>query len=218
MSLDRTAIVGVALLGVGVAPAAAQDRGVAILNGAADRYASVQTLCADFVQRLEVPLLAAEKTGEGRVCQARPNLFAMRFTDPEGDAVVADGESVWVYFPSDDPKQVLRAPADRTAGGEDFHREFLVEPELRYDVSHEATEDIAGHATERLRLVPKGPASYRAAVVWIDRGTPVLRQVRIEEANGSIRTITLTDVEFEASPGEEWFRFTPPDGALVISG
>lgn len=196
----------------------AQDRGAAILNGAAERYASVETLCADFDQRLEVPLLRSERTGSGRVCQARPNLFAMRFSDPEGDAIVADGESVWVYFPSNDERQVLRTEADRTAGGEDFHREFLVEPEARYEITYEANETIAGHATDRLRLVPKGPASYRAAVIWIDRGEPVLRQVRIEEENSSIRTITLQNVEFGASPGADWFTFTPPDGAVVISG
>jgi outer membrane lipoprotein-sorting protein len=55
-------------------------------------------------------------------------------------------------------------------------------------------------------------------VLWIDRDTPVLRQIRLEEENGNVRTITLTDVAFEARPGEGFFRFTPPANATVISG
>lgn len=196
----------------------AQGRGLVILDQAAARYSGVETLCADFVQRLSIPLLGAERTGSGRVCQARPNLFAMRFDDPEGDAIVVDGESAWVYYPSNDPKQVLKTSAQRSAGGHDFHREFLENPEVKYDVAYEAADEVGGVPTHRLRLIPKGRAPYRAAVVWIDRGDPVLRRVRIEEENGNVRTITLSNVEFDAAPEDGWFTFTPPEGALVIIG
>lgn len=198
--------------------AAAQDQGVAVLDRAAARYAGVETLCANFVQRLEIPLLGEETTGAGRLCQTRPNLFSMRFRDPEGDAIVADGEWVWVYRPSNDARQVLRFSPDRTAGGRDFHREFLEDTATKYDVAYEAPDQVGEAETHRLRLTPKGPAPYRAAVIWIDRGAPVLRQVRIEEENGNVRTITLSDVEFDAIPGPEWFTFTLPENALVITG
>jgi outer membrane lipoprotein-sorting protein len=209
---------GATSLVVPTVAAAQDDRALAVLYEAGARYEGVETLCADFSQRLEIPLLGDERTGSGRMCQASPNLFAMRFTDPERDLIVVDGESVWVYFPSTDPKQVLRASADHSAGGRDFHREFLVAPESKYDVTYEALEDLAGGRAHRIRMIPKGGAAYRAAVVWIDRTEPILRQVRIEEENGSVRTITLTNVRFDAAPGAGWFRFTPPPGALVISG
>jgi chaperone LolA len=197
---------------------AAQDRGGEVIDEAALLYEGVDTLCAEFVQTLEIPLLGDEHTGSGRVCQARPNLFAMRFTDPIGDAVVADGEAVWVYFPSSDPRTVVRAGPDRAAGGHDFHREFLVDTEEKYAVTYEAEDRVGDHATHRLQLVPRGPASYRSATVWIDRGEPVLRQVRIEEENGNVRTITLENVDFRAAPAAGWFTFTPPAGARVIEG
>lgn len=217
-TLARGVVLAVGAIWVTAPGTYGQDRGAAILDRAAAHYEGVDTLCASFVQRLQVPLLGDERTGVGRVCQARPNLFAMRFSSPEGDAVVADGVSVWVYFPSNDPGQVLKTEADRTAAGHDFHREFLEDTELKYDVTYEAEDAVAGRPTHRLRLVPKGPASYSAAVVWIDRGEPVLRQVRIEEENGNVRTITLSDVDFSAAPGPSWFSFTPPPDAVVISG
>jgi outer membrane lipoprotein-sorting protein len=216
--LSRGAAACVAVLALfGASTAAhAQERGLTVLDEAARRYASVETVCARFTQQLEVPLLGRERTGTGRLCQGRPNLFAMRFDEPNGDLVVVDGESAWVYMPSNDPRTVLKTSAEQSAGGRDFHREFLEDPETKYDVSYEGAETIEGRETHRLRMVPKGPANYEAAVVWIDTGTPVLRRLRLEEENGSVRTITLTEVGFDADPGEGWFSFTPPPGAVVI--
>jgi outer membrane lipoprotein-sorting protein len=194
----------------------AQAPGLDVLHGASSRYAAVTTLCADFTQQLSVPLLRTERTGTGRLCQSRPNLFAMRFDDPAGDLVVVDGAFAWVYFPSNDARTVLKTSAENSAGGRDFHREFLEDPESKYDVVYEDTETIGGHATHRLRMTPKRPATYRSAVVWIDDGDPVLRQLRLEEENGSVRTITLSNVGFDIDPGADWFMFTPPEGALVM--
>lgn len=212
--------VGVVLCGLlilgSAAPAAAQDRGLAVLEEAAARYSNVQTICARFTQHLQVPLLGNERTGTGRLCQARPNLFAMRFDDPEGDVVVVDGEFAWVFLPSNDPRTVLRTSAEESAGGRDFHREFLEDPETKYEVTYEATEVVDGHETHRLRMIPSGPANYDAAVIWIDEGMPVLRRLRLEEENGSVRTITLAEVGFDVDAGEGWFTFTPPPGAIVI--
>jgi len=211
-SIAATAV----LLTAAPADAAAQNRGLDILHGASERYESVETICADFVQHLSVPLLGTERTGRGRLCQGDPNLFAMRFDEPAGDLIAVDGEYAWVYFPSSDARTVLRTSADRAAGGRDFHREFLVDPELRYDVSYSGSEEVAGRSTHRLRMNPVLPSSYRTALVWIDDGTPVLRQVRLEEENGNIRTITLSGVTLGADPGEGWFTFTPPAGVLVM--
>jgi outer membrane lipoprotein-sorting protein len=212
----RATLAGV-LMWLGAAGADAQDRGLSVLQQVAARYERVDALCADFTQHLSVPLLEEERTGRGRLCQARPNLFAMRFSDPEGDAVVVDGESTWVYFPSLDAKQVFKGPVEASAGGRDFHREFLERPEEKYHVRYEAAEAVEGIATHRLRLVPKRPAGYTAAVLWIDIRAPLLRRIRIEEENQSVRTITLRDIDLEATPDPEMFSFSPPPGALVIS-
>jgi len=210
------AAVALGLLGMLPGGVQAQDRGLDILHGAADRYESVETLCADFTQILQVPLLRTERTGSGRLCQGRPNLFAMRFEEPQGDLIVVDGAFAWVYFPSSDARTVLKTTADRAAGGRDFHREFLVDPETKYDVTYEDSEVVEGHSTHRIRMRPKLASSYRIATVWIDDGAPVLRRLQLEEENGNIRTITLAGVGFGEDPGSGWFAFTPPEGTLVM--
>jgi outer membrane lipoprotein-sorting protein len=210
-----------ALLAVvcGVQAASAQDsgqtRGMALLEEAAARYAGVSTLCADFVQSHVNPLLEQERSGSGRLCQARPNLFAMRFTRPAGDVVVVDGTTFWYYLPSNDPKQAFRAPAER-AGGQDFHREFLESPRSKYTVTYEGEEQVDGASTHRLRLVPRERASYRSAVLWLEDGTSLLRQIRVEEENGNRRTITMSRIELDATPPAGFFSFTPPAGVTTL--
>lgn len=196
----------------------AQDgRGLELLEATAARYGAVDSFCADFAQTLEVTLLGQERSGVGRLCQARPDLFAMRFTEPEGDAVVVDGASVWVYYPSTDPGQVLKLPMAQAPGGFDFHRAFLTDPAEKYEVAYGEEDVVAGHQAHRLELTPRDPAArYRRAEVWIDAGTPLLRRIRITEENGSVRTVLLQDVELGARAPDGWFEFTPPDGVQVI--
>ncbi|MDA0328518.1 MAG: outer membrane lipoprotein carrier protein LolA [Gemmatimonadetes bacterium] len=215
--MTRSLVVTLAL-SLAALPKAAegQNRGLEILERASDRYEAVQTLCADFTQHLLVPLLGNERTGTGRLCQGRPNLFAMRFTDPAGDLIVVDGDFAWIYFPSNDARTVLKTSADRSAGGRDFHREFLSDPATKYEVAYVRSEVVVGRETHRINMIPKGPASYRTATVWLDVAEPVLRQLRLEEENGNVRTITLTNVDFASDPGGDWFSFTPPLGALVM--
>ncbi|HSG46982.1 MAG TPA: outer membrane lipoprotein-sorting protein, partial [Longimicrobiales bacterium] len=140
---------------------------------------------------------------------------AMRFTDPAGDAVVVDGTWVWVYYPSMDAKQVLRFAMAQSPGGFDFHREFLQDFATKYALTLEGPETVTGRSTYRIRLVPRTTASYQSAVVWVE-ANGVLRQVRVEEENGSVRTVTLDRVEMGVQPPAGGFTFTPPPGAQVV--
>jgi len=194
------------------------DEPLALLEATAAHYERVTKFCADFTQHLFVPLLGDERTGTGQMCQSRPKKFAMRFSDPEGDLVVVDGEWVWLYYPSLDPNQVIRFAMAKGAGAYDFHKEFLDDPASKYDVTYESLEEVAGHQTHRLRLLPLARASYESAVIWIDEQEPVLRQVRIVDENGTVRTITLEHVDLNPiDVGDDWFTFTPPPGVQVIS-
>jgi outer membrane lipoprotein-sorting protein len=83
----------------GAVPGAPQDPWP-VLDGAARAYARVRTLRADFEQVVVNPMLGAPDTTRGRLFQQRPSRFAMRFTDPPGDRIVADGRYLWLFTPS----------------------------------------------------------------------------------------------------------------------
>jgi outer membrane lipoprotein-sorting protein len=204
-------------LGLGAAPSAIQAQdGMAILEEAAQRYEGVEAVCARFTQVLEVVLLGQENRGEGELCQARPNLFSMRFSDPPGDAVVADGEHFWIYYRSINPEQVLRLPVDPSRGGLDFYREFLEDPRSKYDATVEGEEVVTGRRTVRVALAPLSNRGYQSARVWVDPDRREIRRVEVTEENGSIRTVTLEDIRMDADVPSQTFRFDVPDGVSVV--
>lgn len=207
--------VGVAC--AGVPSLQAQEMALPLLEAASAKYQASTTLCADFEQRLSVPLLGEESTGRGRLCQRQPDLFGMRFSDPEGDAVVVDGVHVWIYYPSMDEKTVIRFGMADSPGGFDFHREFLERPAEKYDLTYETMEMVAGQPTHRILLIPREDDSYRSAKLWIDVEGSLLRQVQVVEENDSVRTLTLESVELGAVVPDSWFVFELPEGAQVIA-
>jgi outer membrane lipoprotein carrier protein len=187
-----------------------------LLEEAGARYGEVSGFCATFEQTLLVPLLGETTYSKGSLCQERPNLFAMRFTDPEGDVLVADGEFFWVYYPSTDPRQVLRFDLEARPGGVDFHREFLEDPAEKYEMEYLGEEFLAGHTTKVVELNPLDPSGYQSARIWLDSRRSLILQARIEMENGSVRTITLSDIQLDPAPDPDRFHFSPPEGAQVI--
>ena len=214
-------LVSALALAIPAAPVQAQagdDQAAAmrILRKAADRYREVDTVCAEFHQILTVTLLGQRSESRGELCQRRPNLFAMRFTVPAGDAVVADGSHFWIYYASVNPDQVLRVPLDPARGGLDFYREFLEEPEAKYDVVLEGEDTVTGRPTARLALEPRANRGYDRARVWIDRERGMIRKVEIHEANGTVRVVELDEIRVDPPLGPDAFTFRVPDGVTVI--
>lgn len=203
------------LWGVEQPPVAAQQS-VPALEEAARRYREVGAICADFEQVLEVPLQRRTIESAGRICQQRPNLFSMRFTDPDGDMVIADGEYVWVYHPSLDDKQVNKFPAASSPGREDFLREFLEDPGLKYDAEEGGIEAVGGRDCRVVVLTPREGASYRRARLWVDVRSHVIRRVEIHEQSENIRTLTLSNIDLSSTPDPALFVFEVPEGARVM--
>ena len=172
-------------------------------------------MCADFEQVIEVRLVRRTVESEGRVCQQRPNLFSMRFTDPEGDMVISDGAHFWVYYPSIDEEQVVRQPVAQSPGRHDFFREFLDDPAGKYTVEDGGTEMVNGRECRVVSLTPRAGASYRGARLWLDAESDVIHRLELHEENGNLRTVTLGNTVFSSALDPDLFVFEVPEGARV---
>lgn len=186
-----------------------------ILLAAERAYDAVRTMRASFTQELTVPLLNSTHNSRGDLYHRKPDRFAMRFTEPAGDLVVADGTSLWAYYPSTDPGQVLRASSGE-AGRLDLQREFLSNPTERFDATLEGTETIEGRRVHRLRLVPRSPAGYSSVRIWIDAQDSLARRFEVVESNDNIRRVELHDLRVNVDLPEGVFTFTPPEGAQIF--
>jgi outer membrane lipoprotein-sorting protein len=197
--------------GTGAADAAA------ILRQTSAAYERVQALRAEFVQSLENPLLGSRSTSRGTLFQRDPDRFLLRFEEPAGDVIVSDGRHFWVYYPSVDARQVIRAPASQAgAGGVDLKAQFVGDPVERFQATLEGREAVAGRDAHLLTLVPRTPAGYRRLRVWIDARDHLVRRFEIHEANEVVRRFELRNLELNPRLGDDLFRFTPPADARII--
>jgi outer membrane lipoprotein-sorting protein len=131
----RLAALALALLSLGSVPLQAQDA-AAIVGRSSRVYRSLASMRADFVQVIDNPMIDSAES-RGTLVQAGPAKLAMRFTDPPGEAVIIDGEHVWVYTPSTVPDQVLRMrlPSGGPVYGYNILAWLLDRPAERYEAS-----------------------------------------------------------------------------------
>jgi outer membrane lipoprotein carrier protein len=202
------------------APGAAQAERDATATDILERvertYGGVRSMQADFVQDLSVPLLGTSQRSSGKLYQRRPDRFLMKFSDPAGDVIVADGRSFWMYYPSNDPKQVMKTSIAQGSEQVDLHQQFLSNPTARYNATLDGEETVDGHRTHVLTLIPKQQSPVRKLRIWVDRDDFAVRRFEMTEENESVRRIELRNLRRNVSLPDALFAFTPPRGAQVF--
>ncbi len=194
-----------------------QPDGNAIIGRAANAWAATNTFTADFRQRIEDPLVTQPET-RGTLYQSGQGRFAMRFTDPEGGAIVMDGSKVWVYLPDEMPNQVMRYPMPSSpVYGYNVIGWLMDRPTERYRVTWVREETIDGVKTDALLMEPTVPdMPFRRATVWIDREGSMPRKAEIDERPGMRRIVTLSRIRRNTPIAPAMFTFRVPGGVKII--
>ena len=202
-----------------VAPALRAQSADEALDHAVSVWSKVKTARATFEQAITNSLTGSSATARGEFQEQRPNRLAITFTDPSGDRIVGDGESIWVYLPSSAPGQVIKhAAGDQSAVPLGITGEFLTDPRRRYDVSAAGTATVAGHPTHAVTLVPKSStqASFDKATIWVDDDDGLIRQFETVESSGVTRRIRINSLDINVPVDRGVFAFKPPAGVRVI--
>lgn len=196
----------------------AQSDAAPILDGAIAAFQRVSTLRADFTQSVRDEMIGTDASSSGEFLQQRPNKFAMRWRQPPGDLILADGSFLWVYLPSTAPNQVVKSAVSGAPGQTpDVVAEFLERPRERFNVTWLRTEHVGTRPADALAFVPKragGP--YRRVILWIDRADSLPHQIEIVEASGTVRRITFDRMRVNQPISPASFTFRPPANARVV--
>jgi outer membrane lipoprotein carrier protein len=188
-----------------------------LLRRTSDAYAGMRTLQARFTMSTENPLIRSRVSSRGRLYQRRPDRILLRFEDPEGDLILGDGQYFWIYYPSTDPGQVIRArAAEGAAGGVDLWAQFVGDPVARFEHSFRGTETRGGREVALVTLVPRQDPGYKQLDVAIDTRDFLVRHFEITEHNGTVRRIDLEDLTVNPTLADDLFRFVPPAGVRVV--
>ena len=198
------------------AEARSQDRAAQILSRAEAAANSVRSLEAEFTQTMTVPLLNQTQRSAGKLYQRKPDRFLMRFSDPEGDVIVADGRHFWLYYPSADRTQVIRTSIAEGGEAVDLQAQFLSNPNQRFVSTVAGEESVGGRPAHVLTLVPRGASPYRILKIWVDKEDHLVRRFEITEENESVRRVELRNLRTNHTLANTLFTFTPPEGAQVF--
>lgn len=209
----------VTALVVSMSGTASAQSATAVLDRAVRAYENVKTLRATFSQTIDNPLLGVTVTSKGEVVQRRPSQVAVKFTDPAGDRIVADGTWVWFYLPSSTPGQVVRTRiAPGSQGSPDLTAQFLDTPKSRFEVTDLGRDTVNGRPARVLSLVPrKGvDVAFTKAVIWVDSADALIRQFELTEPSEIVRRVTIRTLTLNPTVSGSAFKFTPPSGTKVI--
>jgi outer membrane lipoprotein carrier protein len=166
-------------------------------------------------------MIGTPDTTRGRLYQMRPSRFAMRFTAPKGDRIVADGRFLWLYTPSTTPGQVIRSRIpEYGATGPNLIGQFVEQPRERYTAQYDRADSLPdrGGPVDVIRLVPKRghDQPYSEATIWVGPEDGLVHRVDIVESSGQERTVILRNIRVNAGvPGRE-LTFSPPAGVRVV--
>jgi outer membrane lipoprotein-sorting protein len=210
-------LVVAALSGIASPPLHAQDA-QSIVGRSSTVYRSLASLTADFVQVIDNPMIDSAES-RGTLIQAGPSKLSMRFTDPPGEAVVIDGQHVWVYTPSTVPDQVLRlaVPSGGPVYGYNLLAWLLDRPAERYTANYLRQEKVGSNTMDVVELIPSVPdLPFDRAVLWLDREDALPRRLEITEKSGALRTLALSKLRLNRRIPDNTFKFQVPAGARVV--
>ena len=169
-------------------PPARRRMRTAIVGRSSRVYRSLASLQADFVQVIDNPMIDSAES-RGTLVQAGEAKLAMRFTDPPGEAIVIDGQHVWVYTPSTvaGPGDRMTVPSGGPVYGYNMLAWLLDRPAERYTATYRAerTSSTAGRWTwcELVPAVPDLPFERAVALAGqAGRPAPPARDHRARRA------------------------------------
>ncbi len=209
---------GALLLPCSAGPLAAQDVEAALAR-AEQAYHRLTTLTANFTQTLVNPMLGEPEETRGRLFLTPPDRFAMRWTDPSGERIVADGEWLWAYAPSSVPDQVIRQAVPQSGpSSPQLFGQFVDRPLERYTAQHVGEETTDGVAVDIVLLTPRhADMPFRRAVIAVARSDGLLRRISVTEESGQRRVLVFSGIRTNVPIPEAELRFDVPRGTRIVT-
>ncbi len=186
-----------------------------VVQGLQKRYASVDTVTANFRQEYRAPGIRQSESGQ--LWLKRPGLMRWEYRHPEEKLFVTDGKEAFFYVPQERQVTVQpftaadmrRTPLEFLLGGRDIETGFdtFWASEFRAEVE----------GTVMIRLIPReDQTEYSFLVLEIDKETYDIQRIIIHELSGNTSDFLFTDQIHNVRLGKKRFEFDIPDGVEVL--
>ncbi len=185
------------------------------------RYETLKTFQADFVQELTNVASGEAESREGRIWFRQPSQVRWETITPEKQLLVVGPDYAWDYIEDEqlvlkynvasllDSKTILRF----ISGQANIKEDFIVKSEWQ------GADDVRarwGKGFTVLQLVPKeAEPGMVLAYIGVEPDTGLLRQVMIVDFYGNGNELRLSNVKLDVDLAADMFTFVPPEGTQV---
>jgi outer membrane lipoprotein carrier protein len=194
---------------------AGQVRVSEIAHKVDERYNSLQTMKADFVESYRGAGMTRQESGT--LYLKRPGRMRWDYSEPEHKLFIVDGKNAWFYVPGE--QQVhktpvknlddLRSPLRYLLGKTQLQKEF---EGLSFapDVKPLNAGDVV------LRGVPKTMKDRIEQVLLEVNDKGQLDRIQVDETDGSVTEFVFRNIEENAPVASNVFTFKAPPGTEVV--
>jgi len=185
------------------------------------RYETLKTFQADFVQELTNVASGEVDVRKGRIWFKQPSQVRWETSKPEKELLIVGPDFAWNYIEDEelaikysvasllDSKTILRF----ISGQANLKEDFIVKTEWQ---GADEVRNKWGKGFVVMQLVPKeAEPGMVLAYIGVEPDTGLLRQVMIIDFYGNGNELRLSNVELDVELSTEMFFFTPPEGTQV---
>lgn len=191
-----------------------------VIDALQQRYDQITDLSAEFQQASTIRALGQTKKSTGLASFKKPGMMRWDYKGKEGQKIISDGRTLWMYFPQDNQVQVSRfsgAWAGRTptaflAGLGNLRRDFIIA------FADQEKRDARGNY--RLLLTPREPlAQVSKLILTVDKESFYVLSTSFTDSLGNLTEIGFKKIKVNQGLKDSLFTFVvPPDVEVLEVG
>jgi chaperone LolA len=174
-------------------------------------YAKINTLTAQFHQKILISSLGKERAFDGSFFYKRGKGFLWHYASPKGKFFLYDGRFIWQG--EDEKPLVTKDKVIKEKTGGTFLD--LVEDFSKLDDLFTLKGQGKAGDMDILELLPKKDSTIKSAKVWIDKQN-VVKKIELQEFTGNINVIEFASIKVNQPIEDGRFVFKLEKGKEIV--
>jgi outer membrane lipoprotein-sorting protein len=171
---------------------------------------SMKSIRASFTETTTSSLLVKPIVARGTIIAAPPARVLMVYAEPEPKTIAIDQGKLTVVWPKRNEREQIDIKDTQKRINQYFTNASLNDLKKLFDIT--AEPDTAIRRADRVEMTPKRKQirqGLEKLVLWIDRETDMLVQMRMSFPSGDQKTIALEDIALNVPIDDDTFQLKP---------
>jgi outer membrane lipoprotein carrier protein len=191
-----------------------ENGGENIISSVQQKYKTVTSVEADFLQKNYIASLDQSREFRGKIFLKKPNLFNMEVSDPASQRQTFDGQYLWVYTQANN--QVLK----NLVSPDFLHHPFINLLSTMENLERDFFISVCtgeGASDPSLKLTLKKKYSeLRETLITVEKNSYQIKTVTIYYESGNYTRLVLSKIKENQKISPQCFEFIPPAGVEVV--